>query len=209
MFFGSVHRQAEELWCCTVGYCPLAPLSSLPSAPLGSCIPLHHESTTIPYSHGNEYANIITLIGSYSSLCSQQHRGFWAVNRKAKKLWPVGDQYKIKLYFPFLPWHCSSWVCVARVIMFFCEPPSISLSSNSLLTQVQIKILQHTNPSVCCWSAGKEWWKQKGNMENIFCFQMPSAYGWFCVFHGSSYFNVKFRDLRKIFHSFLANLGRR
>lgn len=140
-----------------------------------------------------------------------QHWGFWAVNRKAKKLWPVGDQYKIILYFPFPPWHCRSWGCAARVILFFCETLSISLSSNSLLTQVQIKILQHTNPSACCWSAGEEWWKQKGKIENIFCFQMPSAYGWFCFFHGSSYFHVKYwvRDLRRIFCSFLANLGRR
>lgn len=30
----------------------------------------HNERMVISYNHGNEYANIITLIGSYSFLCS-------------------------------------------------------------------------------------------------------------------------------------------
>lgn len=68
-----MYRKLEELWCCRVGYNSLAPLSSLADLPdeCPSASSLYNESATIPYDHGNEYANIITLIGSYSSLCSR------------------------------------------------------------------------------------------------------------------------------------------
>lgn len=78
MFLGKCAQAVREAlvlhsWFWFLGSPQISPSPGLPderpSAPVGS--PLHNESTSVPYNHGNEYANIITLIGSYSSLCSR------------------------------------------------------------------------------------------------------------------------------------------
>lgn len=51
----------------------------------------------------------------------------------------------------------------------------------------------------------------EGENQNHFLFSDALSIWWFCFFRDSSYFNVKlwFRDLRNIFPSILADLGRR
>lgn len=49
----------------------LLPVSVAPELSVRQLDPAaHNERMVISYNHGNEYANIITLIGSYSFLCS-------------------------------------------------------------------------------------------------------------------------------------------